>query len=142
MKSILVVSILFFSPYSPSISKTDLISQKWIGVGLKVFGKDYRPIDKRSAETLTFHKNGTLEKELYGNLKFKGFWKFNADSTKIAMELTELNGNHIQDMPLDSGKPTDSILKLTQDTLILGTLKQYGDLRIHGHDDRYFVRIH
>ena len=143
MKSILIAVVIFFISDTPSkVSKTDLISQKWIEVGLKVFHKEYKPVDKRSAETLNFHKNGTLEKELYGQLKFKGLWKFNADSTKIAIELTELNGSPVRSTPLDKVKPTDSILKLTSDTLILGTLGQYGDLRIHGHDDRYFVSVH
>ena len=143
MKSILFVLVLIFISESPSkVSKTDLISQKWIEVGLKVFGREYRSVDKQSAETFTFHKDGTLEKEVYGNLKFKGLWKFSADSMKIAIELTTLNGNPLRSTPLSKIKPTDSILKLTRDTLILGTLKQYVDLRMHGHDDRYFVRVH
>jgi hypothetical protein len=143
MKSILIVFLLILISDTPSkVSKTDLISQKWIEVGLKVFGREYRSIDKQSAEIFTFHKDGTLEKEVYGNLKFKGLWKFSDDSMKVAIELTAVNGNPLRSTPLGKLKPTDSILKLSQDTLILGTLKQYGDLRIHGHDDRYFARVH
>jgi hypothetical protein len=142
MKSIPFVFILLLISHPPPASKMDLISQKWIEVGLKVFGKEYRSIDKASAEILTFHQNGSLEKELYGNLKFKGLWKFSADSTKIGIELTQLNGNPMQGLPLKDIKPTDSIMKLTHDSLILGVLGEYGELRIHGHDDRYFVRAH
>jgi len=140
MKSILFVFIFLFISYRLApVSKADLISQKWIEIGLKVFGREYKSVDKRSAEILTFHKDGTLEKELYGNLKFKGLWKFSEDSSKLAIELTELNGNPMGGLPLNEMKPTDSILKLTRDTLIIGMLAQYGELRIHGHDDRYFV---
>ena len=143
MKSILIAFVLIFISDTPSkVSKADLISKKWIEVGLKVFGKEYRSVDKQSAEILTFHKNGTAEKELYGNLKFKGLWKFTPDSTKLAIEWTELNDNPVRNTPINKVKPTDSILKLSSDTMILGTLKQYGDLRIHGHDDRYFVTVH
>jgi hypothetical protein len=143
MKSILIGFALILISDTPSkVSKADLISKKWIEVGLKVFGKEYRPVDKQSAEFITFHKNGTVEKELYGNLKFKGLWKFTLDSTKLAIEWTELNDNPVRSTPINKVKPTDSILKLSADTMILGTLKQYGDLRIHGHDDRYFVSVH
>ena len=119
-----------------------MISQKWLEVGLKAFGNEYKPVDKSLVQIITFHKNGTLEKELYGNLKFKGIWKFSSDSNKIAIELTELNGNKLKGLSLNEIKPTDSILKLTRDTLILGALGEYGHLRVHGHDDRYFVRVH
>ena len=142
MKCILIAFALIIISDTPSkVSKADLICQKWIEVGLKVFGKEYRTVDKQSAEILSFHKNGTLEKELYSNLKFKGLWKFSNDSNKIAIEWTELNANPLRNTPINKVKPTDSILKLSADSMILGTLKQYGDLRIHGHDDRYFVKM-
>jgi len=141
MKAVLTIIFILILGFPATTSKVDMISQKWLEVGLKVFEKEYRPIDKQSAETLVFHKNGKMEKELYGNLKFKGIWKFSDDSMKIAIELTELNGNPVRGLSLSEMKPTDSILKLTHDTLILGTLKEYGNLRIHGHDDRYFVSV-
>ena len=143
MKTILfTLSILLLFGPAQKVSKADMISQKWLEVGLKAFGNEYKPVDKSLVEIITFHKNGTLEKELYGNLKFKGIWKFSSDSNKIAIELTELNGNKLKGLSLNEIKPTDSILKLTRDTLILGALGEYGHLRVHGHDDRYFVRVH
>src|SRR6476469_7101765 len=136
---IFLLCIMSIYPSMPfqTAGKTDLICQKWLEVGLKVFGNEYKRVDKQSAETFSFSKNGTLTKVIYGNLKYKGQWRFSADSTKVAMELTELNGIAIKNVPLEKIKPTDSIIKLTRDTLILGSLGYYGDMRVYGHDDRY-----
>jgi hypothetical protein len=51
-----------------------------------------------------------------------------------------MNGVTTHDLSLADTNPTDSIIKLTGDTLIYGSLSFYGQQRIYGHDDWYFVR--
>ncbi len=74
------------------------------------------------------------------SLQIGGVWKFDADSAKLAFALTSMGGTPMASLPLEKTKPTDSILKLTADTLIYGSLAYYGPEKVYGHDDLYFVR--
>jgi hypothetical protein len=131
---------IFLSSTLQHDSKFDLVCQKWKQVGIKSFGKDYNPVDKSMTEIIEFKKDGTYEEELYGNIQFKGKWKFSNDSTKLGFEVTEMNGTAMHDLSLADSKPIDSIIKLTKDTLIYGSLGFYGKNQLYGHDDWYFVR--
>ena len=121
-------------------NKMDLICQKWRQVGIKDFGKDYKSIDKSMTEVIIFKKDGAYDEELYGSLQIKGQWKFSMDSLKLSLVLTEMNGKTLAGTSFDDSKPIDSIIKLTRDTLIYGALVYFGEQKIYGHDDWYFVR--
>ena len=140
MKSFFILAA--FSSFSlMTDNKTNLLCQKWHEVGVKSFNKEFKPIDKRGAETITFYNDGTFEKELYGTLHFKGHWLFSNDSTKLAFSITEMNGAAMKNNePLTNKYATDSIIKLTKDTLIDGHLGYFGEKQIYGHDDIYYVR--
>lgn len=123
--------------------RTQLMCQKWKQVGLKQFRGKYSAVT-RMPKIMTLRTDGSYE-ETYGTLRSKGRWKFSRDSSKFAVSLTEFNGQKINDMPLDMVIPHDSILKLTRDTLIYGSLATFGPGNKlgqgYGHDDWYFVRL-
>ncbi len=123
--------------------KAKLICHTWVQVGLKQFRGKYRAVTVMP-KIMTFQTDGSYE-EKYGTLNMKGHWSFGRDSSKFAVSLTEFNGQKISDMPLDKVVPHDSILKLTRDTLIYGSLATFGPGNKlgqgYGHDDWYFVRV-
>ena len=122
-------------------NKTKLLCQKWRQVGIKSFGEEFKLVDKSLAEIIIFKNDGTFEKELYGSLHFKGLWLYNNDSTKLALTLTEMNETKMpSDAAFNNKYANDSIIKLTQDTLIDGQLQYFGQQKIHGHTDIYYVR--
>ena len=136
---ILTFLLLFKSPGQDS--KIDLLCHKWRQVGMKSFGKNYHQVDKSMSELISFDENGTFEKELYGTLKFKGKWLFSNDSTKLALGITEMNGNPLLDTARFGNKyANDTLIRLTKDTLIDGHLSYFGNNKIYGHDDYYYVR--
>jgi hypothetical protein len=134
-----LVSILFIGILQQD-SKLDLVCQRWRQVGIKSFHKDYHPLDQSAAEVILIKKDGNYEEEIYSTIKIKGRWKFNIDSSKLAFAMTEMNGTTIEGLSLADTNPTDSIIKLTKDTLIYGALAFYGQQKEYGHDDWYFVR--
>ena len=142
MKSTFIILTLFLLFKSAGQdNKIDLLCHKWKQVGIKSFGKNYHQIDKSMSELISFDRNGTFEKELYGTLEFKGKWLFSNDSTKLTLAITEINGNPISDTtPFDNKYANDTLIKLTKDTLIDGHLAYFGNDKIYGHDDYYYVR--
>ena len=93
------------------------------------------------SELIWFRNDGTFEKELYGNLKFKGKWLFSNDSSKPAFVITEMNGTSMSgNDSFDNRFANDSILRLTSDTFIDAHLAYFGEQRTYGHDDLYYVR--
>jgi len=137
---LLLIALSFILLSSQQESKLKLVCKKWRQVGIKQFGKDYQPVYKSMSEIIEFKYDGTYEEDLYGNVKIKGKWKFSIDSTKLAFEVTEIDGTAMHDLSLTDSKPVDSIIKLTKDTLIYGSLGFHGVNKLYGHDDRYFVR--
>ena len=106
-----------------------------------MFGKNYRQIDKPMSELILFKKDGTFEKELYGNLKFKGVWLFSDDSSKLALGITEMNETLLSgNEPFNNRFANDSILRLTNDTFVDARLAYFGEKKIYGHDDVYYIR--
>lgn len=136
MRSLLCLPflLLFFPGDRPA-----LICRTWKQVGFKGFHKEYRPIDASLAEVITFRSDGTYDKLLYGQLSIKGEWRFDQDSSKLNFSITSINGAPIADNSLKWGKPIDTIVKLTKDTLIYGTLAYYGVDKEYGRDDLYLV---
>lgn len=124
-----------------SESRLGLICDVWKQIGAKNHNSDYKPLEASMAEILSLKNDGTFEKNLYGSLKFTGKWKFNSDSTKLSFAMQTMNGQPLADMSLDKVKPTDSIIKLNADTLIIGSLKYIGSQSTYVHDDRYYVRM-
>jgi hypothetical protein len=141
MKSIIwIVALSLFSTRAGE-NKMSLICNSWKLVGIQSFSKEYKPANVGQGENLTFHANGTYEKVLYGQLKLKGDWSFRVDSTKLEFTVDSMNGTKMPSTPLGTFKPTDSIAKLTTDTLIIARLAYYGPDRVYGHDDWYYVRV-
>jgi hypothetical protein len=120
-------------------SKLDLICQKWVQVGIKNFGKEYKSVDKSLAKNLLLKKDGAYEEGLY-KILIKGQWKFNNDSTKLAFALMEMNGKPMSGLTINDYEPYDSIFKLTKDTLIYGSAGLHGQQRIYGYTVLYFVK--
>ncbi len=118
-----------------------MLCQKWRQIGIKNFDKDFHEIDKSMSDVIWFKKDGTFEKELYGNLKFKGEWLFSNDSSKLALEINEMNGTPMPgNDPFNNRFANDSILKLTNDTFIDARLAYFGNQKIYGHDDICYIR--
>ncbi len=65
---------VLFLAFTGRESKTELLCHKWREIGTKLFGKTYHRIDKSQSELVEFNKDGTYEKLVYGNLRFKGRW--------------------------------------------------------------------
>jgi hypothetical protein len=137
--TICIFPVLLLSPKEDG-EKKKLFCQKWREVGIKFFNKEYKSVSSPMSELIVFKPDGTFDKELYGQLKFKGNWAFNATDSKFALAITEMNGQALPGQALDMTHLTDSIAKLTKDTLIWASLAYYGAKKIYGHDDRYFVR--
>ena len=71
---------------------------------------------------MTLDRSGNYEEALYGQMKIKGRWKFNQDLTRLAVKVFEYNGTKALGGYLDKMIPTDSVMKLTKDTLIYASL--------------------
>ena len=140
MKSILVYLYLLTTVLClcQSQTKTDLLCRKWKMVGAKSFNQSYKSVVTQMAKVMKFYKDGTYE-EIMFSLKAKKVWEFNNDSTMINFAMTEFNGTPTKDMSLKDSKPTDRILKLSKDSLIIGMESYHGPQKIFGHDDWYFV---
>ena len=142
MKVILLTLISFFLvPGTKTGGKMALVCGKWKLVGIQSSGKEYKTVDNGMSQTIIIKADGTFDEELYGTMKVKGQWKFSKDSAKLAFGVTEMDGNTMEGLAPDT-KPTDSIIKLTADTLVYGSVKYFGKQKIYMHDDMYFVREH
>jgi hypothetical protein len=139
-KSTLAVLFFSMSLISTSESKMELICRTWKLTALKSFKKDLKPINQANSESLTFMSDGTYDKLLYGQLKIKGAWGFTQDSSKLLFNITSMNGASMAATPLDPLYPTDSIIMLTPDTLIIARLAYYGEKKEYGHDDWYYTK--
>jgi hypothetical protein len=119
--------------------RKELLCHKWVQFAFKRnIETSPSPIDKSMAKTCIFDPNGGYV-ELMG-LKASGHYFLNAAQTKISLQLEVING---KTMPVsaDTTKHFNIIiLRLTKDTLIYGQEAYYGEKRVYGHDDWYFVR--
>ena len=126
--------------FSQSTSKLPLICKNWKLVGQKPFQKEYSSVDPQMAKIMQFNEDGSYQEEMF-SLKSKGIWQFTADSTMLKIGLTEMNGMQLKGLSFEDSKPTNRILKLTTDSLIIGMEAYYGPEKIFGHDDWYFVPV-
>lgn len=119
--------------------KRELLCHKWVQFAFKRnIEKSPTPVDKSMAKTCIFNPNGEYV-ELMG-LKASGHYFLNAAQTKIALQFGNINGKNMP-VSADTTKHYNIIiLKLTKDTLIYGQEAYYGEKRVYGHDDWYFVR--
>jgi hypothetical protein len=89
--------------------------------------------------------DGSYQETVYNNalnntLKISGKWYLNSDQTKLGYKFEEINGYKLP-VSSDTARHFNTIiLKLTTDTLIYGNEAYYGNNKVYGHDDWYFVR--
>lgn len=140
MKIILASTLLLLLLLPQSVN-FDLLLHKWKKVGTKDFGKEYQATNNSLGEILTIKDDGTYQQVIYGQMKFSGNWKYDRVKSKLAFAVTEMNGKVMFSMSINEVKPTDSIVRLTTDTLIKASLKYYGPKKVYGHDDTYYVRV-
>jgi hypothetical protein len=137
---VFLLPLFFLLPLQESGSKAALFCRKWQQVVTKSFSRAYNPVSTEMAKVMEFRSDGSYQEQMF-MLESKGQWKFNADSSKFVISLTELNGQPTKDMSLDDKIATDLIIRLTSDTLIVGEEGYFGPEKIYGHDDWYFVPI-
>ena len=119
--------------------KKDLLCHKWVQFAFKRnVETSPSPIDKSMAKTCVFNPNGEYV-ELMG-LKASGHYFLNAAQTKIAFQYEMINGKSFPVSDDTTKHYNIIILRLTKDTLIYGQEAYYGEKRVYGHDDWYFVR--
>ena len=140
MKAVLplVLMLMSLNLYGQN-TKFHLLSGKWIAYGFKSHKDSIVKIIREDCakEKYDFNKDGNYTQEMFCS-KQHGKWAFNDDSTKIGFKLTEFMGQKVEDkLPM---KYHHLIIKLTKDTLIIGSEGYYGNERTYGHDDSYFVR--
>ena len=121
-------------------NKSDLLCQKWIQFGYKMHNDStVKFVNEDCAKKkCEFLKDNKYVEDMYC-LKGYGIWGFNRDSTKFGFQYTEYMG-HKSENKSPISYYTDLIVKLTADTLIIGSEGYYGNSRTYGHDDLYFVR--
>jgi hypothetical protein len=119
--------------------KKDLLCHKWVQFAFKRNVEiSPSPVDKSMAKTCFFNQNGEYM-ELMG-LKATGHYFLNTTQTKIALQYEVINGKKFS-LSADTAKHYNIIiLRLTKDTLIYGQEAYYGEKRVYGHVDWYFVR--
>jgi hypothetical protein len=140
MRASILLSIFALTFLQKGDSKFDRICHKWRMVGMGVADGKYIPARVPEEELLTFGKDGNYEEILYGKMKIVGKWKFAEDSVKLGFAVTSINGATMPGMTLDESKPTDSLVKLTADTLIYAEISYAGPKMEYQHNDKYFVR--
>lgn len=116
----------------------DLFCHTWRQVGFMRNGDNkIKSVDKEMGKRIQFKKDGTFEEIMY-NLKGKGLWEFNEDSTKFGLKMTDYNGMNVSNsLPIAKNI---LIIKLTADTLVYGTEAYYGKEKKYGHEDWYFIK--
>jgi hypothetical protein len=119
--------------------KKELLCHKWVQVAFKRNSETApTPVDRSMAKNCVFNPDGSYV-ELMG-MKATGHYFLNAAQTKIAFQYERINGKTFS-LPDDTTKHYNYIiLKLTNDSLIYGQEALYGEKRVYGHDDWYFVR--
>jgi len=120
--------------------KIDLICGEWIQFGFKPNkDKAIRILTEDcSKKKCEFNRNGNYSEDMFC-LKELGKWTFNSDSTKLGFKTTEFMGQKLTDNSAIKSFTT-IIIRLTADTLIYGHEGYYGNERVYGHDDWYFVK--
>lgn len=142
--STVVVLIAMLVSMKSDNGRKDMLCQTWVQFAFKKNGAiSAGAIDNSMAKTCTFNPDGSYEESMYNNaLKISGHYFLNSDQTKFDLQLEVMNG---QTLPVSSDGTkhyNTIILKLTKDTLIYGNEAYYGETRVYGHDDWYFVRKH
>lgn len=139
----LIISLLIITSFllpSQDAKKEQMLCKKWHQIGSKSFGKPYKELNGCMGEQIEFRQDGSFSKTVYCTLNFAGQWRFNSDSTKLNIALTEMDGKHVdKTMNIEQTKPTTIILFLSNDSLILGKEVYYGKDRKYGHDDSYYI---
>lgn len=108
MKSVLLLlaASLFLTDQQKK-SKLDLLSQKWLQVGIKFQDKPYKAIPRSQADEYTIQKDGSFQvlvHPLSGNpIHYSGEWKFSKDSTKLAFLRTEMEGSTLTEKAIGQG---------------------------------------
>jgi hypothetical protein len=122
--------------------RKDMLSHTWVQFAFKRNNETSPSIvDKTTVKTCTFSANGAYEESTYNSgVKISGGYFLNDNQTKIALKLDVLNGQRLPGTNDTAKRYNIIILKLTKDTLIYGQEARYGEKRIYGHDDWYFVR--
>lgn len=127
-------------------NKMDLLCYKWVSIGIKdpIHGLHFSKSPTISSLRIWFRKDGTCDQEQnnYGKLIRKGAWKFNRDSSKVSITITssEFSGETHIDEPSKYFTELDTIIKLTSDTLILGTFFYLLPDSTYVHEDLYYVK--
>ena len=122
-------------------SKLDMFCNQWIQYGYKSHSDSLVKIISKdcSKKKCEFNKNGNYFEDMYC-LKSYGNWTFNIDSTKFDYIYTEFMGQKIKKESSETHYYNHIIIKLTSDTLIYGNEGYYGNNKIYGHDDWYFIK--
>jgi hypothetical protein len=122
-------------------SKLDLLCNSWAQTGRKELSDSLmRPITIDCAKfRYTFLRDGTFLCSV-NCADASGIWACNSDSTRLEIQMTTF-----QNLKLPAalhGYYPDIIVKLTADTLILGTeyTSEKDNIITHGRTDLYYVR--
>ena len=135
-----ILIITFFLSNFQQPSKMDLLCHKWVEVGRKDFGKDYKStVDNNHKENILIKKNGMFFSRLNEKVTIKGIWVCNRDTSKIAFNLI-FHDKEFKTIDRTKILPTDTIVLLTEDTLVLGNFTRVNHLKINGYDETYYVR--
>ena len=136
---VVIALIATFLSMKVDNGKKDLLCHKWVQFAFKR-NSDTVPtlVDKALAKTCVFNPNGDYV-EVMG-LKATGHYYLNATQTKLAFQFQMMNGKTFAQSADTTKHYNYVILKLTKDTLIYGQEALYGEKRVYGHDDWYFVR--
>ncbi len=141
MKVIILAFAFILFSIKGDESRLNRICNRWRQIGILDHEKGYQGVGDLG-EIITLGKHGLYTKKLYGTLDFRGKWLYNNDSTKFVIMVDYMNGQKLngQDDFLDTKYATDSIIMLTNDSLIIGMLAYFGSEKIYGHDDWYYIR--
>jgi hypothetical protein len=139
LTSILILAI--FTSFQNRDEKSLLIG-KWKQFAFKANGaKEVLKTDEDCANKKSiFNKDGTYSEDMYC-LKSGGKWYLNSDRSKLCLTLNNFNGTVLPESTDTTKSFNIIILRLTEDTLIYGTEGYYGENKVYGHDDWYFVRV-
>lgn len=140
--TLIVLSSILLSMKTDN-DRTALLSHTWVQFAFKKNGDTLsNPVARSYAKICTFNPNGSYEEYTNNSgVKISGYYFLNDNQSKIAFKFNVLNGQQLPGSPYDTAKRYNIIiLRLTKDTLIYGQEARYGEKRVYGHDDWYFVR--
>ncbi|HTB52843.1 MAG TPA: hypothetical protein VK718_08720 [Ferruginibacter sp.] len=140
MKTLLIILALLAFVSFQTDNKSLLVGT-WKQFGYKAHGSTEikTTIDNCSNKIMTFSEDGSYEEEM-NCLQSTGKWFLNSDQTKFDFTLTSFNGMAIPASGDTTKRINKLIIKLNKDTLIFGEEAYYGNNKVYGHDDWYFVR--